>query len=133
MKKELKKQSPKPIQNTTLKSEKIELTLPMVLSDNHIFGSRGKFRFLYAEAKKWKENAQRFARIMYDGKVLEGKLRADVYMYVKRDRDLHGSLKLMYDSFQSIIYKNDSQFVEEHLYKLVDKEYPRIIFKITEL
>jgi Holliday junction resolvase RusA-like endonuclease len=88
---------------------------------------------MYSDGKKWKENAQRFARIMYGGKVVEGKLRADIYMYVKRDRDLHGSLKLMYDAFQGIIYKNDSQFVEEHLYKMVDKEDPRIIFKITEL
>jgi len=105
----------------------------MTLSDNHLFGQKGRMRFMYKEGKDWKEQAQRFARIMYGGKVVEGKLRADIYMYVKRDRDLHGSLKLLYDSFQGIVYSDDKQFVEEHLYKLVDKENPRIIFKITEL
>jgi Holliday junction resolvase RusA-like endonuclease len=111
----------------------IELLLPVPISDNHLFGQKGRMRFMYSEGKRWKDEVQIYAKIFYKGEVLESKLRSDIYMYVKRDRDLHGSLKLMYDAFQGIIYKNDSQFVEEHLYKLVDKEDPRIIFKITEL
>ena len=88
---------------------------------------------MYKDGKDWKDKAQIYAKILYKGEITEKKLRADIYMYVKRDRDLHGSLKLLYDSFQGIVYSDDKQFVEEHLYKLVDKENPRIIFKITEL
>jgi len=113
--------------------KKIELLLPMTLSDNHLFGQKGRVRFMYKDGKDWKDNAQLYAKTIYKGEIIEGKLRADIYMYVKRDRDLHGSLKLLYDSFQGIVYSDDKQFVEEHLYKLVDKENPRIIFKITEL
>jgi Holliday junction resolvase RusA-like endonuclease len=88
---------------------------------------------MYKDGKDWKEQVQLYTNSIYKKQPTEKKLASYIELYTKRDRDLHGSLKLMYDSFQGIIYKNDSQFVEEHLFKMVDKENPRIIFEITEL
>ncbi len=101
-------------------------TLDLPTSDNHCYGQSGKIRFMYTEAKKWKEMAQLVAKSSWHNDVVERPIHAKIKFYLKRDRDVMGSCKLLFDTFQGIIYKNDSQFKSVHLYKYVDKEKPRV-------
>ena len=60
-------------------------------------------------------------------KPLQGPLRFDMTIYYKRDRDLDSSEKLIWDTLQGTrVIENDSQFVEKHVYKKQDKEFPRL-------
>ena len=40
----------------------MKIVLPTCPSDNHLYGMRGKTRFMYKEGKEWKENAQMIAK-----------------------------------------------------------------------
>lgn len=91
-------------------------------TDNHLFGQKGKMRFMYKEAKDWKEMVQALSKESFVGDPLETKLFADVMVFVKRDRDLQGGLKLLFDSLQDIVYKNDSQLYEIKLIKFKSDE-----------
>lgn len=68
------------------------------------------------EAKNWQTYCGTMARQELIKKGLEsdlkGHYRVDVDMYLKRDRDVDSSLKLLLDSLEGILYKNDKQVKE---------------------
>jgi Holliday junction resolvase RusA-like endonuclease len=101
-------------------------------TDNHLYGQKGKIRFMYSEAKDWKEIAQIQAKQLWKNKPLITNLTGEIKFYLKRDRDVMGSCKLIFDSFQKILYENDNQFNEIKLYKKVDKKNPRVEIFIYE-
>lgn len=103
------------------------------ISDNHIYGQRGKIRFMYSDAKKWKEIAQLLAKQQWKRKPMKDELIADIIFFLKRDRDIQGSTKLLFDTFQGIVYKNDNQFTHINLHKMKDKENPRVEITISKL
>jgi len=47
-------------------------------------------------------------------------------------RDIDAYIKILLDSMTGIVYKDDSQIVELHVFKHVDKENPRVELKIYE-
>jgi Holliday junction resolvase RusA-like endonuclease len=50
--------------------------------------------------------------------------------YLKRDRDVDGSHKIILDAMQDAeVVVNDSSIVALHLYKLVDKKNPRVVLE----
>ena len=69
------------------------------------------------------------------GSGITGRFRLDVDVYYQSDRpDLDNALKTILDCLQadgSIV--NDRQCIEIVARKFVDKQYPRIEYKITEL
>lgn len=114
-------------------------------SDNHCYGQKGKIRFMFKEARDWKESMQQFLLYYPKGfpknKIVWGKeenislkpLKATVAFFLKRDRDVHGSGKLIFDTFQGIVYKNDSQFLKVEFLKFTDKIHPRVDITIEEI
>ena len=110
-----------------------QLTLPMCPTDNHIYGQKGKIRFMYKEAKEWKADAQRDAKLLWKKKPLKEELWADITFYVARDRDVHGSGKLIMDSLQGLIYDDDKQFTHVSFHKMKDKENSRVHIVIGEI
>lgn len=105
----------------------MKIILPLPPTDNHTYGQRGKIRFMYQEAKKWKRDAGLIAkseRVKYtEDPVIVG----DIHFYLKYDRDIQGSMKIMFDSLEGIYYKNDKQIIKfGPVFKHKDKVNPRI-------
>ena len=108
----------------------MKLTIPQLPpSDNHLYGQTGHRRFMYKEGKEWKEFVVLLAT-QARPTLLKAKVRAKVDFYLKRDRDTHGSLKILYDSLEGIAYENDKQIYKQEINKYFDKDYPRIEIEI---
>ena len=65
--------------------------------------------------------------------MIEGDVAVNVIFYfpnkIKRDIDSH--LKALLDSMSGIVYKDDSQITELHVYKYIDKDNPRTEISIV--
>ena len=101
-------------------------------TDNHLYGQTGHRRFMYQEAKDWKEYVTLLAK-MQRRTVTKEKVRAKVDFFLKRDRDTHGSLKVLYDSLEGVVYENDKQIYFQEINKYFDKENPRIEIEVWEV
>lgn len=51
----------------------------------------------------------------------------------KRRRDIDGYLKVLLDALEGVVYKDDVQIVELHVYKLYSKEDPRVEIEWWEI
>lgn len=116
-----------------MKKPTITIELPLPTTDNHTYGQRGVFKFMYKEAKEWKLATQEKLKEVWKRKPIETPVWVDVQLFVKRDRDLQGGLKILCDAFEGIVYVNDKQITEMTLHKSVDKENPRCIIKVEKL
>jgi len=103
-------------------------TLPP--TDNHLYGQHGHIRFLTKEGKDWKEYAGLLVKLKYKAKPKEGDVKfGEIHVYLRRTRDIQGTLKLFFDSFEGILYLNDRQIVKfGPVFKHIDKTNPRIEF-----
>ena len=52
------------------------------------------------------------------------------YFGDKRKRDIDAYIKVLLDSMEGIVYENDNQVNEMHVYKEYDKENPRVIVQV---
>ena len=103
-------------------------------SDNHAYLFRGRLHFLSKEAKLFKESVAWLAKDAYGNhKPMVDKVSVIINFYLKRDRDLLGSDKLLMDALQGIVYVNDKQIVHAELNKFVDKEDPRVELTVIKL
>jgi Holliday junction resolvase RusA-like endonuclease len=114
-------------------SKIFEITLPLPEPDNHLYLQKGYMRFMIAKAKKWKENTQVEAKKLWNKKPLECPVWLDVQFFLKRERDIQGSTKLLCDSLEGIVYANDKQITEVTLHKEFNKENPHCIIKVESL
>ena len=84
---------------------------------NNIYRSVNKngktFVYMTKEAKGWKTEAQ---WLLKNGKPTSKDVEVYVYFFLKRDRDCD-NLKLLLDSLENTVVKNDSQVVALHIYK----------------
>ena len=101
-------------------------------STNHIYKSvcRGGYPTVYLtpEGKAIKEVYQYEAKTQWRQKPIVGELAISVWFYfkTKRRRDLDNQNKLILDALTGIVYEDDSQIAELHLYKGYDANSPRI-------
>lgn len=97
-------------------------------SDNHSYGfAKRGIKYLVKEAKDFKEAVATLCSLINDTEGLfNEQLEVDITYYFKRDRDVLGSDKILMDSMQGILFKNDSQIIDAHLHKYRDKENPRV-------
>ncbi len=114
-------------------SKVFNITLPLPQTDNHIYLQRNNIRFMIKEAREWKENAQLLARRRWKEEPLETQIWLDVNFFLKRERDIQGSIKLICDAFEGIVYKNDKQITEITIHKNWDKKNPRVEVSIESL
>lgn len=100
----------------------ILLTTPMI-SVNKMYRGR---RFLSKEGKATKSAIE--WEIASKGKIcpLETPVAMNIVFYVKNNRaDIDNMLKALLDCMTGIIYNDDSQITELHVFKEIDKENPR--------
>jgi Holliday junction resolvase RusA-like endonuclease len=78
---------------------------------------------LTEEAKAFKDEVRYTAK----GEKISGSVAMQILYYRPRKAgDIDGILKLCFDSLQGILYDNDKQINELHLYRFDDKKYPRL-------
>lgn len=97
------------------------------LSTQHIYGQRGKIRYMKADAKKRKAEYISEARAQYDGPTLEGELSVAVCLFFgdRRRRDWDNYHKLTMDALEGIAWADDSQIKRALVTVHYDKADPR--------
>ncbi len=101
-------------------------------STQHIYGltCRGRFatRYMTPAGKALKEAYQWEAKAQWRQPVLEGELKVSARFFfgTKRKADLDNFNKLWQDALTGIVWRDDSQIAELHLYRDYDKQRPRI-------
>lgn len=99
------------------------MILPLPPTTNHTYGQRGRRRFMYAEAKQWLRDAV----IVLKANKGENPISVTIIYYLKRERDVDGSQKIILDSLtRAGVVKDDKYITELHLYKKFDKQNPRL-------
>lgn len=91
--------------------------------------NRSGRRFLTKEGKELKESWGWQAKSLKNQFYASGthiKVTVRLYFRDARRRDSQNFLKLVYDAFTGILYEDDSQIVEEHIFKYIDRTSPRI-------
>lgn len=123
------------------KKMKIKLIIPAIfVTVNRQYGTARAGRrqipimYLTKDAKAYKEIVQWTAKQKYKGKPTKEKIKVKVYYYFKdkRRRDILND-KLTWDSLEDILYFDDKQIDEAHVYRRYDKENPRAEITITTL
>jgi crossover junction endodeoxyribonuclease RusA len=109
------------------------ITLPIPPSLNAIWKKHGNRTYLTPEAKAFKLQAGWIARGLQH-EMLTGNVCVWVDIYRERKAgDLDNFFKLMFDSMQGILYKNDKQIVEIHARMFDDKSNPRAMMSVAEV
>jgi crossover junction endodeoxyribonuclease RusA len=116
--------------------EKIVLTgTPPSTSHIYKYRNTGSFimGYMSAEGKAKKEEWQWEMKFQHAGTPRKGDLNLIVIYYFpdKRKRDIDNFSKLWMDAGTGILWEDDSQINELHLYKFIDKEKSRIEIEIT--
>ena len=62
----------------------------------------------------------------------KGQFSVTVYLYLKRDRDIDSSFKLLLDALEGVVYKNDRQVVEIYCRKY-KSDNPKMLIEIKEI
>lgn len=108
----------------------ILLTTPMI-SVNKMYRGR---RFLSKDGKDTKYAISLEILAMGRFEPQEGTIALDITFHVSNNRaDIDNMLKALLDCMTGTIYKDDSQIVELHCYKKVDKQNPRTEITIKTL
>ena len=78
--------------------------------------------------KDTKESMSWEFREQFKGEIIESDVCLNVLFYFKdkRKRDIDSHLKALLDSMSGIVYLDDSQVTELHVYKEIDVDNPRV-------
>ena len=106
------------------------IVLPVPPSVNHYLRHTRWGVTLTEEAKAFKDEV----RLTVKGNPIKGNVRMEIHYYRPRKAgDIDSILKLTQDSLQGILYDNDKQITELHVYRYDDKKYPRLEVTVTEV
>jgi len=106
------------------------------LSTQHLYKStcRGKFPVMYMakEGKDLKESYQLLAKNQYKGEVMstECDMKIALHFPDKRRRDIDNYNKLVLDSLEGIVYKDDKQIRKLTIEKHISPDNPRVEVEI---
>lgn len=92
---------------------------------------RGR-RFMSKEGKETKEAMGWEIKKQWKGEIIKDEVAINIIFYVPNKRsDLDNLLKGTLDCLTGIIYEDDSQITELHVFKENDKENPRIVLSVV--
>lgn len=126
--KDLKRDNPK------YPNQKITLTLPIPISVNKMYYTGGKKgNRLTASAKQWKASVKKIAAMCVkaqgwkiDKESVWYVCDMDFYFNDTRRRDTHNTFKLLFDSLEGVLFRDD-YYVKPRVYEvLYDKFNPRL-------
>ena len=98
------------------------------ISTQHAYGQTGRRRYMTTKAKDLKEDYQWQAKSQWKKPPLKGELALNIILYFKDDRrrDWDNWHKLSCDALSGIVWEDDSQITEAHIFMEKSKENPRI-------
>jgi crossover junction endodeoxyribonuclease RusA len=106
------------------------LTKPIPVNQKYfVVNGRMLLSTKYRDAKtamQWEVKSQ------IKGDPLKGEVTLNIMFYYgdNRKRDIDTYLKILLDSMSGIVYEDDCQISEMHVFKEVDKEKPRTVIQI---
>ena len=103
------------------------------MSTNSIYRNHGHIMFMTKEGKALKTSYQYQALSQREGnKPWAGNIVIDIKLYFgdKRRHDIDNYNKILLDAMTGILWEDDSQIVKMTIWKLYDKEKPRIEIEI---
>jgi len=105
------------------------------ISVNHMYGSRGNRRFLYAAGKKYKDKIREEASQHITGGPTPGRVTMEIVYYFgdNRRRDVTNYEKPLLDSLSGLVYVDDCQISDIVLRKRMDKDDPRTVIKLWRI
>ena len=116
-----------------MESEFIKITLtgnPLSTQSIYRYTCRGRFASCYMlkKGKELKKHYQEEVREQYKEKITEGDCELDIILFFgdHRKRDVDNFNKLVLDSLQGIVFKDDSQIQKLTIAKNYSKENPRV-------
>ena len=114
-------------------NQKIELTLPLAVSVNHLYKFVNGKRFMTKAGQDYMDEVMKIASIevMNQGYKIEDEgvwLIAELTFYFPdcRRRDCHNMHKLVMDSLEYIVFKDDRWVLIHDMYVGLDRKNPRI-------
>lgn len=86
-------------------------------------------------SKKWKDTKLAMSwetKAQWPGDPLTEDITLNVLLYFgdKRRRDIDAYIKILLDSMEGVVYENDAQVTELHVYKDIDLDDPRVVVQI---
>lgn len=110
------------------------ITLPLPPSINATYKRNANNFYKSNEAKAWEEEAGYILMQYRPQKPLLGALFCQIDLFLKRDRDVDGSNKLVIDLLEKMkFFENDSQIEHLNIKKFVDKKNPRLEIQIEKM
>ena len=109
---------------------------PVSLNNAYATGHNGR-RFLSERGKAFKEEVGQIARLarmtQNDNEMITGDVTAHLTFYFGdlRVRDVDNCIKIALDALSGILFEDDSDITELHVYKRYDKNKPRTSFVIV--
>lgn len=90
---------------------------------------------LSKEGENWKQIIGWEARRQYKGAMTSKRLSVHLYLHFKDNRriDIDNQSKAILDALQGIVYEDDRQVDELHIYRRQDPANPRVEISIIEL
>jgi len=93
------------------------------IGTNHAYAQRNGRRYLTEEAKEWKKEIALSFPKNPNYESGEYVVKIFVKMGDKRKRDIDSGLKFILDALSDVVWKDDRQVVEVHLYKSYGKKH----------
>jgi len=110
----------------------IQLELPP--TTNHTYFHKGHMVFKSHEARMWEQQALFDIARQKVPPLAEGKVYVVMDMFLKRDRDIDSSQKIVLDILAKAgIYTNDKLVEHLTIRKFIDKESPHIVVEVGNL
>lgn len=102
------------------------------MSTQNLYINAGGRRFKNPKAQERKLQYKWEAKSQWNRPIIEGDVCINMVLYfgTKRKADIDNFNKIAWDSLTGIVYKDDSQITEAHIFKKYDKENPRIEISI---
>lgn len=117
-------------QGTGEQSPTLRLAFDLPTSVNKMYRRTRYSVVLTNEAKAWKDYAIVMAIRQWGGNPLTGELAVSYYFYGSK-LDFDNPLKLLNDSLNGVVWKDDKQIVEAHIYvDRKDKLDPRVELEV---
>jgi len=93
---------------------------------------RGGRRYLTRQGKEIKQSIAWELTAQRDGALQSGDVAMNVIFYFpdKRKRDIDNCLKALLDCCTGVLYHDDSQIIELHVYKCIDAKNPRTVVQV---
>lgn len=110
-------------------SRSVSITLPIPPLNNSHYSHGGGRVFLTNESR----NFRTLVKYTIREELFDGPVCVNIKYYrPRKSGDIDGPLKECLDALQDVLYKNDNQVIELHIYRGDDKDNPRLEVTISE-